>query len=70
MHVAHLPVSVQTLVYLELKPFPDQLHKVLWLSGPKENGRQEHTLLAGQFCQKDTKKTHLNMTRITSLRAP
>lgn len=45
MCVAHLPVSVQTLVYLESKPFPNQLHRGLWLSEPEQETEDKNTWL-------------------------
>lgn len=45
MCVAHLPVSVQTLVYLESEPFPNQPHRGLWLSGPQQEMEDKNTPL-------------------------
>lgn len=44
-HVARLLVSaVQTLVYLESKPFPNRPRTGPWLSGPEQETRKEQVI--------------------------
>lgn len=60
MCVAHVPVSVQTLVYLESKPFPNQPHRGPLLSGPEHETEDKNTWLnvTGTAVRKDSATVH------------